>query len=125
MVAGWPLFLTPVPEPPRWSLSSILSILFCIGTRNQAILGINDLAIEHNFRKKGYGKALLENAIKDLNNKGTYSTIRLLTTPDNIPALKLYEKVGFKRYKGTTSLSYDPTDILDSLFDQHAKAYQY
>jgi ribosomal protein S18 acetylase RimI-like enzyme len=86
---------------------------------------INYLAVDNNFRNRGYGEALLKDSIKDLNNKGIHPIIRVLTTPDNIPALNLYEKVGFKRYKGTSSLSYDPTEILESLFDQHAKNYQY
>ncbi|HEX4068919.1 MAG TPA: GNAT family N-acetyltransferase [Candidatus Babeliales bacterium] len=99
----------------------------CIVYKSTESKHIDYLAIENNFRNKGYGKALLKHAIDDLSHKGPHSTIEVITTPHNIRALNLYEKCGFKKRNewATWALTYDPIKIQDDLFDQHAKAYQY
>jgi ribosomal protein S18 acetylase RimI-like enzyme len=56
---------------------------------------IQSLAIEKNFRNKGYGEKLLKHAIKDLHRKNIKS-IKICTTTDNSSALHLYKKNGFK-----------------------------
>lgn len=57
---------------------------------------IQSLAIEKNFRNKGYGEKLLKHAIKELHNQDIKS-IKICTTTDNSSALHLYKKNGFKK----------------------------
>lgn len=56
---------------------------------------IYSLEVLLNHRKKGYGKKLMEKAIKHCKEKG-FSTINLNTEFDNVPANKLYQNLGFK-----------------------------
>jgi ribosomal protein S18 acetylase RimI-like enzyme len=60
---------------------------------------IDYLAVEKNFRGKKYGKKLLTHSIKNLQDKGIKS-ITIYATKNNIPALTLYEKIGFKKKYG-------------------------
>lgn len=57
---------------------------------------IDAVAIENNFRNKGYGKILVKNVIEQLYTMGTRS-IGLVTQINNIPAQHLYEAIGFKK----------------------------
>jgi ribosomal protein S18 acetylase RimI-like enzyme len=56
---------------------------------------IYSLEVLENHRKKGYGKKLMEKAIKHCKTKG-FSSINLNTEFDNVPANKLYQNLGFK-----------------------------
>lgn len=56
---------------------------------------IDALAIEQNFRNKGYGEMLVKYVIKTLEAEGINS-IKLGTDINNIPAQNLYKKVGFR-----------------------------
>lgn len=53
------------------------------------------LAVNPEFRGKGYGDALTRYALNDLISMGT-KRIRLVTRTDNIPAQKLYSRMGFR-----------------------------
>src|SRR5579872_1517410 len=57
---------------------------------------IDGLAIAHDFRNKGYGTTLLKHAIEEFHQMKV-SSIALATSNDNISALNLYQKVGFKK----------------------------
>lgn len=80
---------------------------------------IRSLAIEQNFRNKGYGKKLLKHAIKDLHNEGIRS-IKICTTTDNSSALHLYKKNGFKETDtlyGCIYLEHNTSTIQSALSD--------
>ena len=53
------------------------------------------LAVNPEFRGKGYGDMLTRYALNDLIRVGA-KRIRLVTRTCNIPAQKLYKRVGFK-----------------------------
>ncbi len=56
---------------------------------------INDLFVLENNRKKGIGKALVNDAILLFRSRGI-KTISLSVSSNNFPALKVYEKFNFK-----------------------------
>ncbi len=56
---------------------------------------INLLAIDENYRGKGYSDKLLNAAINDLQHQGSTS-VQLITRVTNEPAKKLYIRSGFK-----------------------------
>lgn len=53
------------------------------------------LAVGHNFRGKGYGKALMQCAMKELFSIGA-NHIALWTDADNVHSQRIYESLGFK-----------------------------
>jgi ribosomal protein S18 acetylase RimI-like enzyme len=53
------------------------------------------LAVGDNFRGKGYGKTLMQCAMKELLSMGA-NHITLWTDTDNAPAQKIYKDLGFK-----------------------------
>lgn len=59
---------------------------------NRADLGMG--AVDSKYRGKGIGKVLFENAEKWASDQG-YEYIQIVTQGDNIPACKLYEKLGY------------------------------
>ncbi len=59
---------------------------------NRADLGMG--AVDSNYRGEGIGKILFENAEKWAFDKG-YEEIQIVTQGDNIPACRLYEKLGY------------------------------
>jgi len=52
------------------------------------------LAVGHEFRGKGYGKILIQHAIKNLLSKGSKS-IGIWVAETNLPAKRIYEELGF------------------------------
>jgi ribosomal protein S18 acetylase RimI-like enzyme len=56
------------------------------------------LSVHNDFRGKGYGKLLLNYAVKDLFNKGC-NTVTLVTRTKNIWAQRIYKELGFKEYR--------------------------
>ncbi|TFH03207.1 MAG: GNAT family N-acetyltransferase [Methanosarcina sp.] len=64
---------------------------------------VYSIAIDKKFREKGYGRTLLEESIKERRLNGIYS-ILLYVNVKNIPAIKLYEKMGFQIIKKTEGI---------------------
>lgn len=57
---------------------------------------ITDIVTAKDFRKNGIGSRLLENLIDLAKREKGISSITLEVNENNIPAIKLYEKFGFK-----------------------------
>lgn len=71
------------------------------GLRKKSV--IYSIAIDNEFRGKGYGRKLLEESIKEMKLNGIYSTI-LYVNVKNTPAIKLYEKMGFQKIRETEGI---------------------
>ncbi len=56
---------------------------------------IYDLYVKPQFRNRGIGSALLESALRDLNEHGC-EIVQLTVISENTKAIKLYEKFGFE-----------------------------
>ncbi len=65
---------------------------------DEGIIHIKKIAVHPNYRRKGVGEALLNEVLKY--KKDVYLEVRI----SNEPAIKLYEKLGFRRI--TTLKSY-------------------
>jgi ribosomal-protein-alanine N-acetyltransferase len=61
---------------------------------------IYSIAVDKKFRGKGYGRKLIEESMKEMKLNGIYS-ILLYVNVNNTPAIKLYEKIGFRTIKET------------------------
>lgn len=59
---------------------------------------VYSIAIDKKFRGMGYGRKILEESIKEMKLNGI-SSILLYVNVNNIPAIKLYEKIGFQIVK--------------------------
>jgi ribosomal-protein-alanine N-acetyltransferase len=55
---------------------------------------IYSIAVDSKFRNRGFGRKLLEESIREMKQNKALS-IALYVNVNNIPAIKLYEKVGF------------------------------
>lgn len=64
---------------------------------------VYSIAIDKEFRKMGYGRKLIEESIKEMKLNGI-SSILLYVNISNIPAIKLYEKMGFQIIKRTVNV---------------------
>jgi ribosomal protein S18 acetylase RimI-like enzyme len=62
-------------------------------TRAETVAILNDLYVSPSYRGKGYGKELVDHAIKVAKSKG-YSRLQWLTAQDNDKAQKLYKALG-------------------------------
>lgn len=69
---------------------------------------IVDIIIDPSYRRKGYGKGLLEQVIEIL-KKEECLNVTLEVRCDNLPALKLYQSLGFK-VKAVRKNYYDGTN---------------
>ena len=67
-------------------------------TKNKRFVYLNRLVINPNHQGNGYAKEALKYIEKEATNMG-YEIIRLTVYEDNIWAIKLYEKFGFKQIK--------------------------
>lgn len=56
---------------------------------------IQNIIVDEHFRRKGVGKALID-AVKKLGEEKNIEYYRLSVIPNNIPAIKFYEREGFK-----------------------------
>jgi GNAT superfamily N-acetyltransferase len=63
------------------------------------------LAVDQNYRGRGYGKKLLQSAIDQLKKDGT-CVIELVTRKENTSAIALYERMGFVQTKKTDKDTY-------------------
>lgn len=75
----------------RGTLAATLS-LYC---ENENICFIQALVVKRSLRRKGIAKELLNFVFSDLKRKG-FPEIRLKVDPRNLPARRLYEKMGMK-----------------------------
>lgn len=66
------------------------------GLRKKSV--IFSIAIDKEFRHKGFGRKILEESIKEMEINNV-SAIFLYVNVNNIPAVKLYEKIGFSILK--------------------------
>jgi len=62
-------------------------------TRAETVAILNDLYVLPEFRGRGYGKQLVDHAVKAAKARG-YSRLQWLTAQDNDKAQKLYKEVG-------------------------------
>ena len=62
-------------------------------TRAETVAILNDLYVLPSYRGKGYGKELVNHAVKVARSKG-YSRLQWLTAQDNDKAQKLYKALG-------------------------------
>ncbi len=61
-------------------------------SRAETVAVLNDLYLQPQCRKKGYGKMLISHAMDVAREKG-YSRLQWLTTKDNLIAQKLYDGI--------------------------------
>ena len=66
-----------------------------LGVVEDKFLGLFDIVIDPQYRNQGFGKLMVENILKWGKSKGA-ETAYLQVLADNAPAIRLYEKVGFK-----------------------------
>ena len=62
-------------------------------TRAESVAILNDLYVLPDFRGRGYGKQLVNHAVKSARARG-YSRLQWLTAQDNAKAQKLYNELG-------------------------------
>jgi len=87
--------------------------------KHHGLTEIRDFWIDESFRRKGLGERLLRSAIEDMkrlfaDHNFALQKVMVTTGDDNLPARKLYEKVGFQQCaalrdlfaKGETELIY-------------------
>jgi len=71
-------------------------IVTCRRDRRGLSARLYSLAVDPAYRGKGYGRALLEHALRLLRSQGT-RCMSLEVGVDNAPAVALYESFGFRR----------------------------
>jgi N-acetylglutamate synthase len=66
-----------------------------LGVVEDTYLGLFDIVIDKKYRNQGFGKMVIDNLLKWGRNKGAeIAYLQVLT--DNAPAIRMYEKLGFK-----------------------------
>lgn len=70
---------------------------------------IANVAVKKDYRKKGLGRILVENALKVAKDKGC-SFITLEVRVSNLPAIALYEKCGFEKIGERKNFYTAPTE---------------
>jgi ribosomal protein S18 acetylase RimI-like enzyme len=66
-----------------------------LGVVEEKFIGLFDIVIDPQYRNQGFGKLLVGNILKWGKSKGAERAY-LQVLADNAPAIRLYEKVGFK-----------------------------
>ena len=70
---------------------------YVIGTLRWSSIGhIVSIAVDEGFRRKGVGMLLMREVMRRLRGRGA-KAYRLEVRVSNLPAFKLYEKVGFRK----------------------------
>lgn len=83
---------------PKCLLTLILNglIVGCgLGVAENKHIGLFDITVDKQYRNQGLGKILVENILRWGKNKGA-ETGYLQVLIDNTPAIRLYEKIGFR-----------------------------
>jgi ribosomal protein S18 acetylase RimI-like enzyme len=66
-----------------------------LGVVEDTYLGLYDIVIDKKYRNQGFGKMIIDNLLKWGSSKGAeIAYLQVLT--DNAPAIRMYEKLGFK-----------------------------
>jgi len=70
--------------------------------KHHGLTEVRDFWIDESFRRRGLGERILRSAIKDMKrlfaeNDFVLRKVMVTTGDDNVPARKLYEKVGFQQ----------------------------
>ena len=84
--------------PPKCLFALALNelVIGCgLGVVEDKYIGLFDIVIDPQYRNQGFGKLLVENILKWGKDKGA-ETAYLQVLADNDPAIRLYEKVGFR-----------------------------
>ncbi|MDO8574177.1 MAG: GNAT family N-acetyltransferase [bacterium] len=74
----------------------IARVLFELGEHVQHVASIVSLFIDPAYRRQGIGKKIIRKIISDLHDQKVIVKIILTVNADQKPAIKLFEKVGFK-----------------------------
>jgi len=74
-------------------IQGFIIVLYCNGKN---VAGIETLNVDPKFRGRGIGRKLINAAEEDMYSR-FIKKIRLEVSVGNIPAIKLYEKLGFKK----------------------------
>lgn len=61
------------------------------------VIGIDQFIADINLLDKGYGTMMITQFIRYLDNEITISEVRVDPRPDNLRAIRCYEKVGFRK----------------------------
>lgn len=75
------------------------------------VLSVHTFGVHPRFSGRGLGKKMMEEAVKMASDRGM-KTIRLDVLAGNLPAEKLYQKVGFQ-YAGSLNIFYEDTGWAD------------
>lgn len=77
---------------------------------------IYSISIDKDFRRKGYGEKLLRESTREMKLNGI-SSILLYVNTKNLPAIKLYEKMGFR----TTNEIKDICGLKETCYEMELK----
>jgi ribosomal-protein-alanine N-acetyltransferase len=77
---------------------------------------IYSISIDKDFRRKGYGEKLLRESAREMGVNGITSILLYVNTK-NLPAIKLYEKIGFK----TTNEIKDICGLKETCYEMELK----
>lgn len=66
-------------------------------------INIADIDTKREYRRKGYAHAILTKMLSDLDKKYPKMGQYLLVKSDNIPAIRLYQKLGFREIRVITN----------------------
>lgn len=69
------------------------------------------LGVNVNYKGKGIGNILVQEAMKSIKKRGV-EYLRLFVVIDNLPAIKLYERNGFRRVEGIFEELIDENKVL-------------
>ena len=84
-----------MPDRSFIAINNKIPVGLCTLRVREGTLTIDLFVVKKNMRQKGIGTTLLNIAQNWAVDNG-YSTLKVVTTKDNIPALKFYRKCGFR-----------------------------
>lgn len=88
----------------------MVSLLLTISTaEGAAVSWLEDMVVHPDFQAQGVGTSLLQHAVREAWNLGL-KRVTLLTDHDNDPAMRFYQRHGFRRSGMTPWRLYPPDD---------------